>query len=74
LNRKARVHNVMIFAESSKPEFKASIYSYYAAKKHKAVGLFQKDFPGRKILHVADLGVMEVELSSEKYRALYEDT
>lgn len=64
----------MIFAESSKPEFKASLYSYYVAKKHHATARFQNEHPERTILKVADLGVMEVELSSEKYRALYEDT
>lgn len=70
---KARVHNVMIFADSLKPDFKACIYSYYVAKKQHAVMRFQNDFPERKILNVTDLGTMEVEFSPEKYRALYED-
>jgi hypothetical protein len=71
---KAKVHHVMVFAESEKPEFKACLYSYYVAKKFHAQNHFQKEFPGRKILKVADLGMQEIEFSPEKYRALYEDT
>jgi hypothetical protein len=71
---KARVHNVIIFAESFKPEFKASLYSYYVAKKHHAAARFQNEHPERTILKVADLGVMEVEFEWKEYRALYKDT
>lgn len=71
---KARVHNVVIFAKSEKPEFKASAHSYYVAKKHHAVNRFQNEFPERTILKVADLGIMEVEFDREEYSALYEDT
>jgi hypothetical protein len=71
---KARVHNVVIFAKSEKPQFKASAHSYYVAKKAHAVDRFQKEFPERTILKVADLGIMEVEFSGEEYRALYQDT
>jgi imidazoleglycerol phosphate synthase glutamine amidotransferase subunit HisH len=71
---KVRVHNVVIFANSLKPEFKACVYSYYVAKKQHAVTRFQNEYPERTILKVEDLGVMEVEFSPEKYRALYEDT
>ena len=70
---KAKVHHVIIFAESEKPEFKASLYSYYVDKKFHARNRFQKEFPGRKILKVTDLGVQEIKFSPEKYRALYED-
>ena len=70
---KARVHNVIIFSESLKPEFKACIHSYYVAKKHHAVTRFQNEYPGRTILKVADLGVMEVEFDRKEYHALYED-
>jgi hypothetical protein len=70
---KAKVHNVMIFAESEKPEFKAGLYSYYVVRKQHAVARFQNEFPERKIVRVADLGVQEIEFSPEKYRALYQD-
>jgi hypothetical protein len=71
---KAKVHNVMIFADSLKPEFKTGIYSYYVFRKQHAVTRFQNEYPERTILKVEDLGVMEVEFSPEKYRALYKDT
>lgn len=71
---KAKVHNVIIFANSLKPEFKASIYSYYVVRKQHAATRFQNEYPKRTILKVADLGVMEVKFSPEEYRALYKDT
>lgn len=69
----ARVHNVLVFAESKVPEFKVKIYSYYAFKVFQARDKFHRDHPTRKVIKVLDLGVQEVEFARDKYDELYKN-
>lgn len=69
-----KLHNVIVWVPSKKPEFKVTQYSYLAPKVHIARKWFEAEHPDETIVKIFSLGVGTYKISRERYRAIYENT